>query len=136
MRQLLYVSSTALEPPAKMLEDILAVSRRNNSRAGITGVLLYMAGGFMQVLEGDAPAVTETFDRICMDRRHWKASVLHDRAAPRAFSEWSMGFARVAAQDELASVFALTEDALRGQIKPGAPVEIMTLLQTFYRINS
>lgn len=136
MRQLLYVSSTSLETSNQVLEDILASSRKNNSRDGITGVLLHIQGGFMQILEGDAPAVTHTYERICKDKRHWKTFILLDRNAPRSFSDWSMGFARVAKENDPACIFELTEDALKGRLRPEAPTEIVTLLQTFYRINA
>ncbi len=89
----------------------------------------------MQVLEGDRPAVTETFARISKDRRHWNTNVLLDRDAPRAFGDWSMGFTRLSKETD-SRAFALSEDAINGRLKPGAPVEIVTLLRTFYRINS
>ena len=95
MRQLLYASNTSRDLSDDVLEDILAASRKNNVKVGITGLLLYIEGGFMQILEGDTSAVTETFDRISRDRRHWNSIVLLDREAPRAFGEWSMGFTRV-----------------------------------------
>ncbi len=49
MRQLLYASNTDRDIPDSLLEDILDASRRNNAASGITGILLYIAGGFMQV---------------------------------------------------------------------------------------
>lgn len=136
MRQLLYVSNTSLNLADRVLEDILAASRRNNARDGITGMLLYLQGGFMQVLEGNKDAVSATFERICRDGRHHNAMVLLDRDAPRAFGEWSMGFRRVAEDGDPAGVFALTADALKGRLAPDAPAAIVTLLQTFYRINA
>ena len=134
MRQLLYASNTSRDQSASVLDNILASSRKNNVKAGITGVLLYIEGGFMQILEGDASAVTETYDRISKDRRHWNTTVLLDRDAPRAFGEWSRGFTRLVKDFDLGA-FALTEDAIHGRLKPSASGEIMTLLRTFYRVN-
>lgn len=134
MRQLLYASNTQRYADQAFLEDILSVSRRNNVRSGITGMLLYLEGGFMQVLEGEDAAVTQTYTRICRDKRHWNTTVLLDREAPRAFAEWSMGFEKPEIIGE--GMFALTRDAIDGKLKPGAPAEIMALLKTFYRINS
>jgi len=88
----------------------------------------------MQILEGDDPAISETFDRISKDTRHWNTTVLLDRDAPRAFGEWSMGFTRLV-KDSEPGAFALSEDAIHGRLKPGASAEIVTLLRTFYRIN-
>jgi hypothetical protein len=76
MRQLLYVSNTSRDVADSVLDDILASSRKNNLKAGITGVLLYIDGGFMKVLEGERRAVTETYARICKDQRHWNMGVL------------------------------------------------------------
>jgi hypothetical protein len=135
MRQLLYASNTSRDVSDAVLDDILASSRRNNAKVGITGLLLYIEGGFMQVLEGESPAVGETFARISKDRRHWNTMVLLDRNAPRAFGEWSMGFTRLHKETD-PGAFALTEGAICGRLKPGAPAEIVTLLRTFHRINS
>ena len=136
MRQLLYASNTSRDLADSVLDDILTSSRKNNPKAGITGVLLYIDGGFMQVLEGDGPALSETYARICKDRRHWNTTVLLDRDAPRAFSEWSMGFTRPSSETDSGGMFTLTCDAISGKLRADAPAVIMTLLQTFYRINS
>ena len=80
MRQLLYASNTNRDTPDSVLDDILAASRRNNAGAGVTGMLLYVEGGFMQVLEGDDEAVGAIYARICQDKRHWNTLVLLDRA--------------------------------------------------------
>jgi Sensors of blue-light using FAD len=136
MRQLLYVSNTSRDVADSVLDDILASSRKNNLKAGITGVLLYIDGGFMQVLEGERRAVTETYARICKDQRHWNMGVLLDGDASRAFGEWSMGFLRPSREADNDGMFALTRDAIGGKLQGDGPAVIMTLLLTFYRINS
>lgn len=135
MRQFLYASNTSRGLSDVVLEDILASSRKNNFRSGITGILLFIEGGFMQVLEGPGPAVSQTFDRISKDRRHWNTTVLLDRDAPRTFSEWSMGFSRLIKEAD-PRAFAVTEDAIHGRVIPGGSAEIVTLLRTFYRVNT
>jgi hypothetical protein len=135
MRQFLYASNTSRDVADAVLDDILASSRKNNAKAGITGVLLYIEGGFMQVLEGEESAVTETFAHISKDRRHWNMSILLDRDAPRAFGDWSMGFTRLSKEAD-PRAFALSEEAINGRLRPGTPAEIVALLRTFYRINS
>ena len=134
MRQLLYASNTGRDVSDAMLKDILEASRRNNLACGVTGVLLYIEGGFMQVLEGEDQAVADTYARICGDRRHWNTMVLLDREAPRAFGDWSMGFERPTAQEP--GLFALTQDAIAGRLTPQASAEIPALLRTFCRVNS
>ena len=76
---------------------ILAVSRANNARDGLTGALLQKDGLFAQVLEGPLSAVERTFERIQCDARHDGVVVLRfAEVAERAFSEWSMADAGAA----------------------------------------
>ncbi len=93
IHQLVYVSSaTRLFSPPDLLA-LLEQSRRNNSRVGITGMLLYREGNFMQVLEGDPAAVLETHQRIVKDLRHHGLITLKNgRVAARSFAQWSMAF--------------------------------------------
>jgi hypothetical protein len=135
MRQLLYTSSTSRDLPEVTLESVLAVSRRNNTDAGLTGILLYVDGGFMQVLEGEPVAVSRTYQRICEDKRHWNTHVLLDRTAERSFGEWSMGFVRPTETQMSAGTFALTSDAIQGRLKSDSAPELLVLLRGFYRIQ-
>ena len=53
---------------ARAIGQILAVSRRNNARAGITGALMYSGSAFAQVLEVPRLAVEAIFERIQRER--------------------------------------------------------------------
>jgi hypothetical protein len=137
MRQLLYVSNSVRDFAQAELEDILAVSRRNNAAAGITGMLLYMDGAFLQVLEGEAEPVKQTYARIRQDVRHWGAQTLIDQDAPRAFAQWSMGFERLAkGRLDARQVFRITEEAVAAKLNSAAPVHIALLLRNFQHVNS
>jgi hypothetical protein len=97
--QLIYLSS-ATQPfsPADLLA-LLETSRRNNTPVGITGLLLYRDGNFIQVLEGEEPAVSATHDRIIRDTRHGGLiTLLKAPIAQRSFGEWSMGFRNLSAK--------------------------------------
>jgi hypothetical protein len=75
------------------LLEILRVSRRNNIERGITGLLLYRGGNFIQALEGPEDAIDELIDRIYEDPRHRGVQVLlREPKQQRYFPEWSMGF--------------------------------------------
>ncbi|MEG3126019.1 BLUF domain-containing protein [Sphingomonas sp. GB1N7] len=93
MLRLLYIS-TARNPHDQIeVENILRVSRRNNLSANVTGLL--MAGGkrFLQVLEGPEENVKATYDRICLDPRHFAAVALNRQICDeRLFPGWSMGY--------------------------------------------
>jgi hypothetical protein len=90
---LIYVSSAhALKSDAE-LELILESAVRHNAAQHITGMLLYANGGFMQVLEGDAAAVDETYARVVRDSRHGNIFLLErDEIPARRFAQWHMGF--------------------------------------------
>src|SRR5574343_1452728 len=93
MLQLVYVSSaTSLFSKAELLE-LLTQSRIKNSALGITGMLLYKDGNFMQMLEGEDKAVRQLFETIRNDPRHHDSIVLIEEPAETAyFPDWSMGF--------------------------------------------
>jgi hypothetical protein len=136
MRQLLYTSNTNRDLSEKVLADILTASRRNNKARGITGLLLYIDGGFLQVLEGPDEDVQETFLRIKQDTRHWDTKVLLDRQAERAFADWSMGFERPTESGPSEGVFRATADAIAGKPNLNAEVDVIILLKTFYRVQT
>ena len=94
--RLVYYSRNRL-PEAAMtttaVDEILAASRANNARVGVTGALLFNSGCFGQVLEGPQAAVESTFERIQQDERHGDVSLLaFTQVDARAFASWSMGY--------------------------------------------
>jgi hypothetical protein len=100
---LAYVSSATQPFTKQELVDLLATSRENNSRIGITGMLLYRGGNFMQVLEGEEQAVRNLYGRICRDPRHHGQIVIDEGSYDeRQFAEWSMGFRNLSDEDVLA----------------------------------
>lgn len=93
--QLVYLSTATRLLAEPQLEEILAVSRRNNSAVGVTGMLLYADGQFMQVLEGPPDAVAATFARVRRDPRHRDLIEMLRRDIPEPdFADWAMGYAR------------------------------------------
>ena len=81
------------EAVSENIGGILARSRRNNTRDGVTGGLLFSDGCFAQVLEGPMEAVMAAFERIQCDERHGEIIVLQSGpVAQRHFSDWSMAF--------------------------------------------
>ena len=95
--RLVYTSRNLLEGGEEeqraAIAGLLAVSKRNNARVGVTGALLFNGGSFAQVLEGSRAAVEATFERIQRDPRHSDVAVLQcEPVAARGFPNWSMGF--------------------------------------------
>lgn len=88
MLQLVYISTAKGE---QLVSQILAVSRRNNGRDGITGLLYHDGVRFLQALEGPNDKVEAAFERICADERHRAAVVLSLREVEkREFGSWEM----------------------------------------------
>lgn len=142
MFQLVYVSS-AIQPFSKAdLVELLSKSRAKNQRLGITGMLLYKDGNFMQVLEGEDVVVRGLFDTIECDPRHHGTIVLleqtlpqHDNSgAERTFANWSMGFRNFADADtrQLEGVNQFMNYAFTGRYyveNPGTCWGLLTLFR-------
>ena len=137
MRQLLYVSKTEPDIAPGELDDILTASRRNNALMGITGLLLFLEGGFLQILEGEERAVRELYTRVANDPRHRNTHLMLDRETPcRAFPDWSMGFERPCMDDpETAGMFGVAREAIHGRLSPGTGRIVAMMLQTFYCVQ-
>jgi hypothetical protein len=91
--QLCYTSAATRDMEREDLVELLKISRSKNQEVGITGLLLYTANRFVQLLEGDEQAVRETYGRILADNRHRDiAMVFEQTVEERDCPDWSMGF--------------------------------------------
>jgi len=91
--QIVYVS-TASEPFGRAeLVKLLRQSVPRNLQAGITGLLLYKDGRFMQALEGEERAVVTLFSKIERDPRHYHViPLIQEPIVQRYFPNSSMAF--------------------------------------------
>jgi hypothetical protein len=105
-----YCSASTRTPLSSAeLESLLAECRHNNSKADITGILLYRNGSFFQVLEGEQPTVEALFDRIGLDKRHHQTKkIIFETIATRSFAAWTMGFPKITSK-ELATIPGLSD---------------------------
>jgi Sensors of blue-light using FAD len=93
---LVYVSTATERADVAQIDSLLDRAQANNARAGLTGVLLFDGGCFMQYVEGSAESMGRVYTRI-------KASTLHtgivelmrEPIVRREFPEWSMAFRSV-----------------------------------------
>ncbi|MFZ4479991.1 MAG: BLUF domain-containing protein [Rhodoferax sp.] len=89
--RLLY-ASRALDTSAEAIEAILNQSRKRNPECGITGILCYGGGIFLQAIEGGRMAVSDLFSHIQKDVRHKDVVLLQYEEIPeRRFGGWTMG---------------------------------------------
>jgi hypothetical protein len=81
--------------PAVDQEELVAILRKsktNNAALGVTGVLCFSQGIFLQVLEGGRSAVNRLYNRIAADPRHSEVELLsYAEIGERRFAGWSMG---------------------------------------------
>ena len=102
IHQLVYASAATHSMDEEELAQILGSARENNGALGITGMLLYHEGSFLQVLEGEKSAVEALFAKIEKDERHTETLVLlRADVEERSFRRWSMGFYCSASNEEL-----------------------------------
>ena len=89
--RLLYASRAVdCNPPA--IEAILAQARAHNTSFGITGILCYGGGVFLQAIEGGRAAVSALYGHIQKDARHKDVELLHfEEITERRFGGWTMG---------------------------------------------
>jgi hypothetical protein len=93
MHALLYESRAEPRLTDTELEIVLIGSRVRNARRAITGVLLKQDDRIVQYLEGDADAVSRTFEAISASPLHREVTVLaRGDGARRVFDRWHMGF--------------------------------------------
>lgn len=76
MISLVYVSTAVHQLNYDDLFEILRISRENNEMGLVSGLLLYMSGNFMQVLERPEELVLNIFKKIQNDKRHKHIIVL------------------------------------------------------------
>ena len=93
IHRLVYVSAATTPFTDNELNELLTVARKNNHARGVSGMLLYHGGSFIQVLEGDQAEVETIFAKIEQDPRHENASVLlKGDVEERTFEAWAMGY--------------------------------------------
>ena len=91
--QLGYASAASRPFSDDELIELLAKARANNQRLGVTGMLLYHEGSFLQVLEGRRKTVEALYEVIAADPRHTDAMLLFRQDDDqRRFEDWTMGF--------------------------------------------
>jgi hypothetical protein len=90
---LVYLSEAVVPFSKRDLTELLTKSRENNSTLGVTGMLLYKKGNFLQALEGEREKVLELYKKIARDFRHRRVTSLSSaKVTQREFPDWSMGF--------------------------------------------
>ncbi len=91
--RLVYASSATQPFSTSQLTALLEHARAANHERGITGMLLYKDGSFIQLIEGVEHQLRALYAKIALDPRHHRLDLVFEGPAEnRLFYEWSMGF--------------------------------------------
>lgn len=94
LERLAYFSTAVKEPTVSQFEHLLLRARERNASEGVTGVLIYAEGLYVQYLEGPGYGVSRVFRHISENTLHHQLfEVCREPIQSRDFSEWQMGFA-------------------------------------------
>ena len=75
----------------KDLASICASAQANNPSTGITGMLFYHGKRFLQIIEGEKPALNTLMERLAQDPRHSQIERLIDEPViKRRLGQWNM----------------------------------------------
>ena len=127
--QLTYVSRAVQPWTQPELVALLEQSRTSNDAHGITGMLLYREGRFLQLLEGAEADVRPLYGAIQADRRHHDVVCVREgRRLLRQFPSWTMAFRDLDEEPLTAPGFS---DVLRDDTGATDPVvdELVTRLR-------
>ena len=93
LHHLIYLSTPAAAWTPQQLSELLTACRVNNQQRGLTGLLLYGPGHFLQLLEGEADQVHALYAHLHHDPRHRNLIKVADKPIEvRAFPDWLMAF--------------------------------------------
>ncbi len=99
--RLIYASVKDRYVDGPELKNILNVAQTNNKKSGITGILLFNGGYFLQALEGSRAHVNKLYQSITKDQRHQNFQIIEFiDVATRTWGNWSMKLVSISQQEE------------------------------------
>lgn len=92
LERLIYVSTAAQGIALPEVRHIVARAQIRNRQLDVTGMLLFMQGEFVQVLEGRRAMLDQVVQYISGDPRHHGIQLIERRrVSTRRFDRWHMG---------------------------------------------
>lgn len=132
--RLIYGSRSAGEAPVDV-DEIVAVSQRNNAAVGVTGILVSHGGVFIQALEGPREAVEGVYGRVLGHGRHDAVRIVSAGPADeRLFAAWSMCSATLDLRDAEILAVVGDPDALDPEFLD--PIPTLNLLSAVSQMQS
>ncbi|RYY06510.1 MAG: BLUF domain-containing protein [Sphingobacteriaceae bacterium] len=97
---LIYSSYARIEFNQADLKVLLIQSREKNKQSGVSGMLLFLNGKFIQFLEGEEKEIKSLYAKISQDKRHTSVVLLKEGTTDqRLFTNWSMAFSSVTPEE-------------------------------------
>jgi hypothetical protein len=126
LQHVIYFSKSIKQMQEDDLISLLQQSRDWNKQHNLSGMLVYMQGGFlsknagrfMQVIEGSKDEVDYIFGKIKQDSRHEQINIInYQPIEKRNFNDWQMGFQSVdvEAGNDVNGFFELNDDFLKSE---------------------
>ena len=96
LEAVVYVSTAKTLLNDQELVALLTSARKSNDELGVTGVLLYHDGSFLQYFEGPHASVDQVYNKVRhSSMHHGLLELMREPIATRRFGSWSMGFTQV-----------------------------------------
>lgn len=94
LHALMYSSIADPKLTSDDIDQLVNQARQRNAEQGITGLLVYQHGCFLQILEGDRKKLSQLFEqKLLRDPRHSAVRLFHDEAlSERQFRFWHLAF--------------------------------------------
>jgi acylphosphatase len=134
---LTYFSSAVSTTTEHIIVEIVNFSREKNARLNITGVLLYINGRIVQVLEGPQEEVENLYESIRADPRHTDVrTVINQPINTRSFDKWYMGYETLTTQqyEEVRDIIPV-DPQIEPFLDADQPV-VVRMLKGFFDLNS
>jgi hypothetical protein len=93
--QVIYVSAASSDISEHDTAELLKEARKTNRKNDVSGMMLYVGGCLLMLLEGEAHKV----DAVSLEIVAWKhemRAIYREPVAEREFPDWIMGFEAVA----------------------------------------
>ncbi|MGD1877520.1 MAG: BLUF domain-containing protein [Kiloniellaceae bacterium] len=136
VHRLMYTSTSREFMSDEDLAKLLERARCWNEANGITGMLIYVDGHFLQIVEGAEQDIAAVSQRIFADSQHFAIIRLMEGTTPRrVFSDWSMGLRRLGKRDgaEILGAVNLARQSVIDSLPCDTPQELVVFMESFYR---
>ena len=93
LHRIIYLSRAADNLSIEEVKQLWIKAKSNNEKTNVTGILLYIDGDFLQILEGEKEIVQNLFELIKIDKRHKSIITVYNNTIEKLeFPNWSMAF--------------------------------------------